>query len=248
MEDVYRDDLAYIHDAGHGDLAKDAAQRVIDELAHAGYRAGTVVDLGCGSGVLASVLAEGGYHVVGIDVSDAMVAIARTRAPSAEFRVASFVSAELPRAVAVTAIGEVLNYAFDSSNDDKARASLFRRVHEALVPGGLLLFDVAGPERARAGGPHRTFAAGSDWAVLAESDLEPATGVLTRNITTFRQIGTLYRRDGEVHRLALLDPTPLLESLHSVGFEGRIIPNYGDVSLPPGVVGFLARKGRTAEA
>ena len=248
IEDAYRDDLAYIHDAGHGDIAHDAARRLIDELGRAGYRDGTVVDLGCGSGVLAAALVETGYHVVGIDVSPAMLAIARTRAPNAEFRVGSFVTTDLPTSVAVTAIGEVLNYAFDSTNDDEARAGLFRRVHEALVPGGVLLFDVAGPERARPGGPHRTFSAGPDWAVLAESSVEPAAGVLTRHITTFRQVGPLYRRDAESHRLVLLDPARVLASLSAAGFDSQTIPEYATLSLPPGVTGFLARKRQTAEA
>jgi SAM-dependent methyltransferase len=242
IEDAYRDDLAYIHDVGHGTIARAAAGRLVEELVGVECRAGTVVDLGCGSGILARALIEAGYHVVGTDVSDAMVALARTQAPRAEFRVGSFVSADLPVSVAVTAIGEVLNYAFDSANDDHARTELFQRAYKALVPGGVLLFDIAGPERARPDEPHRTFAAGPDWAVLVETSLEGATGVLTRHITSFRQIGTLYRRDAEVHRLALVDPVAVLKSLRTVGFEAQTLPGYGAVTLPPGVVAFLGRK------
>ncbi|HSL21028.1 MAG TPA: class I SAM-dependent methyltransferase [Vicinamibacterales bacterium] len=93
---AYRDDLAYIHDSGHGSLARDAAARLIDELARIDCRDRPVIDLGCGSGILARALIAAGYQVVGIDVSDAMVALARTHAPEAEFRVASSVSAEAP--------------------------------------------------------------------------------------------------------------------------------------------------------
>jgi SAM-dependent methyltransferase len=242
IADGYREDLAYIHDVGYGAMARAAAGRLVEELVRVGCRAGTVVDLGCGSGILARALTEGGYHVVGTDVSDAMVALARTQAPRAEFRVGSFVSAELPVSVAVTAIGEVLNYAVDSANDDDARTELFRRAYEALVPGGVLLFDIAGPERFRPGAPHRTFATGPDWAVLVQTDLEPATGVLTRHITTFRQVGALYRRNAEVHRLALVDPAAVLESLRTVGFEVQVLAAYGAVSLPPGIVACLGRK------
>jgi SAM-dependent methyltransferase len=248
IEDAYRDDLAYIHDAGHGTLARAAAGRLVEELVAVECRAGTVVDLGCGSGILARALTEAGYHVLGTDVSDAMVALARTQAPRAEFRVGSFVSVDLPVSVAVTAIGEVLNYAFDPANDEHARTEVFHRVYKALVPGGMLLFDIAGPERARPGGPHRTFAAGPDWAVLVESNLDAATSVLTRHITSFRNVGTLYRRDTEVHRLALVDPAAVLKSLRTVGFEVQTLPAYGAVSLPPGVVAFLGRKPVTLAA
>jgi 2-polyprenyl-3-methyl-5-hydroxy-6-metoxy-1,4-benzoquinol methylase len=85
--DAYREDLAYIHDVGHGAIARDAAERLIAELAVARHPSGTVVDLGCGSGILAGALVEAGYQVVGIDMSDAMVALARARAPNAEFHV-----------------------------------------------------------------------------------------------------------------------------------------------------------------
>ena len=242
IADAYREDLAYIHDTGYGVVACEAAGRLIDELARAECQDGTVVNLGCGSGVLACALIEARYHVVGIDVSEAMVALARTRAPKATFQVGSFVSTDLPRSVAVAAVGEVLNYVFDSANDDAARTDLFRECTEALVPGGVLLFDVATPERARPGKPHRTFATGADWAVLVETDLESATGLLTRTITSFRLLGSLYRRDAEVHRLALVEPAAVLESLRTIGFEVQAIPRYGPTSLPPGVLAFLARK------
>lgn len=241
IENGYRADLAYIHDVGHGAIARDAAARLITELSGIG-RTGTVVDIGCGSGILAQAMTEAGYDVVGVDVSEAMVALARTRTPSAEFRIGSFVDTVLPESLAITAVGEVLCYAFDSANDDRGRAEWFRRVYDALRPGGVLLFDTAGPERVPLRGPHRTFATGSDWAVLAETDIEQTTGMLVRKIISFRRIGTLYRRDDEVHRLSLIDPAATLVTLRAVGFEAEIIPVYGSVSLPPGVAAFLCRK------
>jgi SAM-dependent methyltransferase len=166
---AYGTDLAFIHDAGHGALARAAALTLLDELSRAGHARGTVVDLGCGSGILASHLVDAGYDVVGIDVSDAMVTLARARAPKATFRVGSFVSAGIPECVGITAIGEVLNYTFDAGNDVRARRSLFERVLRSLAPGGVFLFDVAGPDRGHPGGARRTYAAGPDWAVLVET-------------------------------------------------------------------------------
>lgn len=239
---AYREDLAYIHDAGYGALARDAAERLISELITSGHRNGTVVDLGSGSGILAGALVEAGYQVLGIDLSEAMVALARARAPNAEFRVGSFVSADLPASVAVTAIGEVVNYAFDPANGDAALADLLRRAYDALAPAGVVLFDLAGPERTPPGESHRTCATGTDWAVLVETAIEPATRALTRQITSFRKVGVLYRRDVEVHRLVLHEPAAVLERLREVGFKAEILSRYGSVTLPRGVVAFLGRK------
>jgi SAM-dependent methyltransferase len=141
---AYREDLAYIHDVGHGDLAEAAARRLVEELRVRGFRNGVVVDLGWGSGILASIVSDAGYRATGMDTSDAMVAIARERAPEAEFYVRSFVSADLPACIAVTAIGEVLNYAFDERNGSQARDDLFQRAYEALASGGLLMLDTPG--------------------------------------------------------------------------------------------------------
>lgn len=237
----YRDDLAFIHDAGFGQLATSAAGVLVEELRRSGVRDGLVVDLGCGSGILAGLLHDAGHRVVGIDLSEALVEIARTRVPDAEFRVGSFVTAEIPACVAVTAIGEVLGYAFDDANSASSRAALFGRIHDALAPGGVLLFDMAAPARAPADGPRRMSAEGPDWAVLAEADGDPARAWLTRRITTFRRVGELYRRDAETHRLQLVEPADVTAALERVGFSVEVRSAYGSLALPEGLVGFLAR-------
>src|ERR1700753_1688691 len=49
--------------------------------------ASRVLDLGCGSGIpTARVLTERGHSVVGVDVSEKMLELARQQVPEAEFR------------------------------------------------------------------------------------------------------------------------------------------------------------------
>jgi SAM-dependent methyltransferase len=109
----YGPDQALIHDRAFGDLARRAAAYLRPLLDEAGLRHGTVVDLGCGSGILASILTDAGYDVLGVDVSQDMIELASANAPKASFRHGSLLDVELPAAVAVTAIGEALNYATD---------------------------------------------------------------------------------------------------------------------------------------
>src|SRR5262245_1645681 len=99
----YHEDLAYIHDVGHGDFARDAAPGVLEIFRSSSIHVGLVVDLGCGSGIWAEELVLAGYNVLGVDISAAMLALARGRVPSAEFRLGSFLDINLPRCVAVTA-------------------------------------------------------------------------------------------------------------------------------------------------
>jgi len=139
VDDWYGEDLAYIHDAGHADFALGAAPGILELLEEHGVREGLVVDLGCGSGLLARELLDAGYRVLGIDVSEAMIGIARRRAPEAEFRVASLFEADVPSCAAATAVGEVLNYLFDPENERRGLGRLFGRVYGALEPGGVFV-------------------------------------------------------------------------------------------------------------
>ena len=238
----YRDDLTYIHDAGFGHLATNAAFYVIEELKRTGSHSGTVVDLGCGSGIMARALCDAGFKVAGIDLSESLLTIARTRVPGASFRIGSFATSEIPPCIAVTAIGEVFNYAFDPSNTADVRTKVFDRIYAALRPGGIFIFDIAGPARAPSNSPHRTFIEEADWAVLVETEAEISNVLLTRRITTFRKRGEGYRRDSEVHCLHLIDPQEVVDALHRVGFVVQVIDCYGSLPLPQGLVGVVARR------
>jgi trans-aconitate methyltransferase len=64
----------------------ERGQALIDLLApQAGER---VLDLGCGTGDVAAAITEKGARVVGVDASPAMIANARARFPTQDFRVA----------------------------------------------------------------------------------------------------------------------------------------------------------------
>lgn len=237
----YRPDLAAVHDAGFDQLATGAARTLTGMLARNGIDRGRVVDLGCGSGTTARILADAGHDAIGIDTSPAFIELARARVPEGRFEVASFVNMAFPDCMAVCAIGEVLNYTFDVRNDETTRPGLFARIFAALEPGGLFLLDVAGPDRAP-DQPTRTFARDRDWAVLVEASVQG--NVLTRRITTFRRSGELFRRDDETHSLELVPPETIEAELCHQGFEVERLDAYGDTRLPPGLHGFAARKPR----
>jgi SAM-dependent methyltransferase len=248
MADAYREDLAYIHDAGFGAFARSAAPILLRALRQAGAERGLVVDLGCGSGILAAEIAAAGYEVLGFDLSGAMIALARRRVPQARFREQSLWTAELPPCVAVTAVGECFNFLFDPGNTDQALAKLLRRIHDALCPGGLLLFDVAEPGRVPGQGPRRDYREGEDWAVLVTAEEDRRRRLLTRRITSFRKVGKLYRREQEVHQLRLLTGAALARQLRGLGFRVRLLRGYGPFRFPPGYVALLGRKPGRVQA
>jgi SAM-dependent methyltransferase len=238
---AYRDDLAYIHDAGFGGFAAGAAPWLLSLFRSNGLEDGLVIDLGCGSGIWARELLMAGYRVLGFDISPAMVALARKAAPRGEFHAASFVDAPLRPCVAVTAIGEIFNYRFDSRNTSQRLDTLFERVHGVLRPGGLFVFDVALSGRIPEG-RRRTYSEGKDWACLYEGVEDRAAKTLTRTITTFRKVGRAWRRDSEVHHLRLYERGDIMSRLRSAGFRVQVVDRYGKTQFPDGYLGFVAKK------
>lgn len=239
---AYRDDLAYIHDAGYGGFAREAASVLVDALGRARISVGLVVDLGCGSGILSAVVGGFGYRTLGIDISEGMIALARKHVPDGEFRVESVLSASLPRCVAVAAVGECLNYLFDPANTKPKLIKLYRRIHTALEPGGFLIMDVAEPGRASGRVPARTYREGKDWAVLVTNEEDRVRRILTKRITSFRRCGDLYRRDHEVHQQRLIEGGEVISQLREIGFRVRALAGYGPIKFGRGQTGFIARK------
>lgn len=241
---AYADDLAYIHDVGHGEFARRAAPGLLNILREFAGERGRVVDLGCGSGIWAAELIRAGYPVTGVDLSSAMLAIARRRAPRATFLQASFLNAPLPECIAVTAISEVFNYLFDGRNGPRELVRLFARIHRALLPGGVLVFDVLAPGCVKGDLPIRRFRTGDDWAVLVEIEENKAARRLSRRITSFRKVGRWYRRGEEVHHCRLFEPAELLGRLREIGFRAARVRGYGQLRFSGSHFGVVARKAR----
>jgi SAM-dependent methyltransferase len=243
----YGTDQAWIHDVRFGDLADAAADLVLERVRAAGHHRGPVVDLGCGSGILAARLSAAGYDVVGFDLSPAMIELARARAPEATFHVGSWHDVELPPdLVAVTAIGEVLGYATDPRAGREAFRALAARAHAALLPGGLFACDVATQGRY---GPGRTAARVHDhdsWFLGMQAE-ESADGTrLDRHITIFRARPDApgeWRRVTEHHVLRLLEPARLVADLEAAGFRAERRGQYAGPSASTPAAGWVVLVG-----
>ena len=215
----YGADLAYIHDAGFLNLAEQATPIVVEMLRERGIEGAHIVELGCGSGATAAALAAAGHSVLGIDASQAMIQLARVRAPGAHFRLGSWTEFEVPRCDAVLAIGEVLGYTGTAKGTKAELRSLFGRIATALRPGGLFIFDLATPGRVP-GGEDSNFRVGEDWAILHTASEDARGGRMVRRITTFRRIGGGATYDG---------------------IKAPVLDLYGSKDLPPVLAGAKKR-------
>src|SRR6185503_18482253 len=162
-------DYADVYDAIYRSKDYEGEADLIERLlaGHGKYRPCRVLDIGCGTGRHAFVLARRGYEVTGIDRSPFMLEHART-ALSAE----ASEGPKAPRFVAADArqfqLGErfavalmmftVLGYQHDDADLSSALSSV--RAH--LEPEGLFLFDVWNGLAVHAQGPERRTATAND--------------------------------------------------------------------------------------
>ncbi len=237
----YQEDLAYIHDVGFGDFSSKSAPGLLEILHQKGIKNGLVVDLGCGSGIWAKALTQAGYDVLGIDISDAFIDLAKKKAPKANFQKASFLRVTLPKCDAVTSIGECLNYQFDEHGLIEIQ-ELFARIYTSLKPGGVFIFDIAQPGYIRGMNPQKTYSQGQDWAILLEKTENKITNHLTRQMTIFRKVDNFYRRSEEIHDVQLYKASEIATKLRKIGFKVKIIRGYGNFIFSKAQVGFIATK------
>ena len=259
--DAYREDLAFVHDDSFGFIARGAATALLRKLREQGFGDGLVVELAVGSGISSELIVGAGYDVAGYDISESMIEIARRRIDSlpepparfpgerprgtAKFAVESLYDVQIPPCIAVTAIGEAFNYLFDPRAGFDTMSVVLTRAFEALVPGGLLLFDIAMPGRAQ---PRleQYFWEGTGWQVLSETVEAPGQKRLERRITTTRRISGEERTTKELHELALYDNEEVFELLREIGFVPHTLASYAeDFRFGAGHGGFLAAKPRT---
>ncbi|MFO7540639.1 MAG: class I SAM-dependent methyltransferase [Chloroflexota bacterium] len=113
--------------------------RLADEL-----EARTILDLGCGTGLLTCELALDGRQVIGVDPAPAMLAVARRQPGAERVQWIEGTASDLGTAEAdlVVMTGNVAQVFLD---DVEWEATL-RHIHAALRPGGCLAFESRNPD------------------------------------------------------------------------------------------------------
>lgn len=138
---------AYRGIAGHYDLhlmdwyASVYGKRLQALLQERRLTGGKVMDAGCGTGTLALQLAGAGYRVTGVDLSEALLTVARGKDRESQVR---WVQGDITRLAlgetfdGITCVSDVLNHLPGLDEWEEA----FRSFHRHLDPGGWLYFDV----------------------------------------------------------------------------------------------------------
>ena len=208
----------------------------------------TVVDLACGTGSVTKILAEKGYCVLGVDMSEEMLTIAAMKTqnmdPMPRFSCQLLQELRLPRAVdmAVCAL-DSLDYILDPDDCKEA----IRRVYRALNPGGIFIFDVNTPEKLRAMDGQVFLDEDDDVYCVWRGEFDEQTNICSYGMDLFQREGEVWHRSFEEHREYAYSQTQLTEYLKAAGFT--YIEAYADREFTAPRAGeqriyFKARKGK----
>ncbi|MET8688019.1 class I SAM-dependent methyltransferase [Streptomyces sp. NPDC004732] len=150
--------------------------------------AGTVAELGCGPGPVTALLRDLGLDAFGVDLSPAMIDLAREAYPDIRFEVGSMDALDLPDA----ALSGLVSWYSVIHTPPRELPPYFEEFHRVLAPGGHLLLAFFEAE----GGPLTPFdhkvTTAYRWPIDDLAGLAAKSG--------FKEIGRMLREPGEGER------------------------------------------------
>lgn len=217
-------------------------------LVREGVSPRTAVDLACGTGSVAVLLAKDGLQVTAVDMSEDMLTVAWEKAADLEnpprFVCQKLQELHLPRAVdlAVCAL-DSLDYITDPADC----ALAIKRVYKTLNPGGIFIFDVNTPGKLRAMDGQVFLDEDDDVYCVWRGEFDEETNICSYGMDLFQREGESWYRFFEEHREYAYSREQLTGYLRDAGFTH--IEVYADRRFEAPGAGeqrmyFKARKGK----
>ena len=192
-----------------------------------GVKPKSVLDLACGTGSLSVLLAKSGYAVLGVDRSEDMLTVAAEKAMELEESQPFFVAQPLqrlrlpqPGGAGVCAL-DSLNYVTKPADCRKT----FRRVYDALTPGGLFVFDINTPAKLRGLDGQVFLDETDDTYCVWRTEFDEKKRLCYYGMDIFRLEGEHWQRSFEEHIEYAFEPAELQQWLAEAGFTR--IRSYG---------------------
>lgn len=187
-----------------------------------GVDKGLVLELGCGTGAMTRRMATKGYDMIGIDISEEMLSIARQKSEGLEdgilYLCQDMREFELYGTVAaVFCVCDSINYMLTAEDLSK----VFRLVANYLDPGGLFIFDMDTEYLYREVlGDNINFMKHELGDFVWENSFYPEDMINEVNLTLYiKQENALYKRYEETHIRRAYDVNTVKSLLTEAGLE-----------------------------
>ena len=210
--------------ASYDRLTNDVDYRSWVDFAHAilekeGLKVRSVADLACGTGSATRILAEMGYRVTAVDLSEDMLTEAMDKCSDLEnlptFVHQNLAQLSLPRAVDMAlCFLDSLDYILDPTDCEAA----IRRTYKALNPGGIFIFDVNTPEKLQSMDGQVFLDEDDDVYCVWRGEFDEERNICSYGMDLFQRQGEVWHRSFEEHREYAYSIEQLMGYLKNAGF------------------------------
>jgi SAM-dependent methyltransferase len=219
----YETDFSEVYDILMEDIPYDKWADYIESLLKQyGIDKGLILELGCGTGTMTRKMAAKGYDMIGIDLSEEMLSLARQRSEvmedgilylrqdMREFELYGTVSA-------VFCVCDTINYMLSPEDLSK----VYRHVANYLDPGGLFIFDMDTKYLyEEVLGDNITVMNHETGNFIWENSFYPDEMINEVNLTLFlKQENSLYRKHEETHVRRAYDLNKVMNLLDEAGMD-----------------------------
>lgn len=192
-----------------------------------------VLDLGCGTGSIAVLMAKKGFDMCCIDLSCDMLAAAQRKAEEERLKI-SFAEQDMCRLDCGGGYGCAI-CSFDGLNYLRSKDELFEcfcRTRDALTDGGLFIFDMNTKYKYENVLSGNSFVYELDDVMLIwQNYYKKSTGVCDFYLTLFEKTGKNWRRSDEVQSQRAFSERTVKEGLAAAGFE--VLETLSDIDGTP---------------
>lgn len=210
-----------------------------------------VLDIACGTGIVAGYFAKYRYDITGIDLSEAMLEVAQERVQS-KYPQTQFIQADMTQFDlrehfdAVICLYDSLNYLLKESQLQKA----YQCAYNHLRPGGLYIFDMNTEfALSQIWGEGTTVRETKNLTSIWESEYNATTRISTLKLTFFaRQDNGYYLRGQETHKETFYPYSTIRRLLDHAGFAQVDIYEHLEFTPPSDKtyrIMVVAKKGRS---
>ena len=200
------------------DYAAEAAQ-VTNQLRRLNPKCRTILDVACGTGEHARLLAAAGFDVDGLDIEPAFVRIAATKHPRGRFVVADMSDFHLPyRYDALLCLFSSIGYLVTLDRVTRALACF----HDHLAPGGVAIVEPWFPPGVLDPEKRFTHTGESQGVKVARYSRTEIEGRLSRLLFDYEidDRGDV-RHMSEVHELGLFTTEELMDAFRAAGLDAQ---------------------------
>ena len=210
--DMFMDNIPY----------EEWSRYLISLLKEHGIEDGLVLDLGCGTGSVTELLAEAGYDMIGVDLSEEMLQIAMEKRMESGHDILYLLQDmrefELYGTVrAVVSICDSMNYILEREDLQQ----VFALVNNYLDPGGIFIFDLNTEYKYREILGSSTIAEErEESSFIWENTYDEEERMNEYDLTLFiQEEDDLYRKYQETHYQKAYSLSEVREALEAAGME-----------------------------